>query len=241
MSSPVTIIVLAAGPASRFGGRTLAQSPDGSGEAGAVLGATLRNAIASGLPVLVVTTADLAPLVHQQIMCSRSFGSDVTELSDLVEVVSGFAVRVARRLREQDSVAGAVHVFIRTSPYRAKDRQHAPSATDPSFGTTQSAPKRMATSQRAQPGQHLRVGGRGEAARLQRASLGGEPQPPPNDARRQDGSERDCGRMRHRPSLRGGSMKRPAFSMSVSPKDIQNARVVGLVLHIREQFVKLGP
>lgn len=67
MSSPVTIIVLAAGPASRFGGRTLAQSPDGSGEAGAVLGATLRNAIASGLPVLVVTTADLAPLVHQQV------------------------------------------------------------------------------------------------------------------------------------------------------------------------------
>jgi DNA polymerase V len=74
---------------------------------------------------------DEAPLVHQQIMCSRSFGNAVTELPDLVEVVSGFAVRVARRLREQHSVASAVHVFIRTSPHRAQDRQHAPSATMP--------------------------------------------------------------------------------------------------------------
>ncbi len=74
---------------------------------------------------------DEAPLVHQQIMCSRSFGSAVTELPDLIEVVSGFAVQVARRLREQRSVASAVHVFIRTSPHRAQDRQHAPSATLP--------------------------------------------------------------------------------------------------------------
>jgi len=74
---------------------------------------------------------DDAPLVHQQIMCSRSFGNAVTELPDLVEVTSGFAVRVARRLREQRSVASAVHVFIRTSPHRAQDRQHAPSATMP--------------------------------------------------------------------------------------------------------------
>jgi DNA polymerase V len=74
---------------------------------------------------------DDAPLVHQQIMCSRSFGNAVTELPELAEVVSGFAVRVARRLREQRSVAKAVHVFIRTSPHRAHDRQHAPSATMP--------------------------------------------------------------------------------------------------------------
>jgi DNA polymerase V len=40
-------------------------------------------------------------------------------------------VRVARRLREQRSVASAVHVFIRTSPHRAQDRQHAPCATMP--------------------------------------------------------------------------------------------------------------
>ncbi|MBI5721308.1 MAG: Y-family DNA polymerase [Burkholderiales bacterium] len=72
-----------------------------------------------------------APEANQQIMCSRSFGAPVTELSDLIEVMSQFASQVARRLREQGSVAGAVHVFISTSPYRRNDRQHAPSATLP--------------------------------------------------------------------------------------------------------------
>ena len=72
-----------------------------------------------------------APEANQQIMCSRSFGAPVTALPDLVEVVSRFTSQVARRLREQGSVAGAVQVFISTSPYRNGDRQHAPSATLP--------------------------------------------------------------------------------------------------------------
>ena len=78
---------------------------------------------------------DDAPAANQQIMCSRSFGAPVSELPELVEVVSQFTSQVARKLREQGSVAGAVHVFIATSPYRQKhgqpDRQHAPSATLP--------------------------------------------------------------------------------------------------------------
>ena len=81
-----------------------------------------------GTPCLAV---DDAPDANQQIMCSRSFGAPVTELPELVEVVSQFTTQVARKLREQGSVAGAVHVFITTSPYRRNDRQHAPSATLP--------------------------------------------------------------------------------------------------------------
>ena len=72
-----------------------------------------------------------APQANQQIMCSRSFGSAVTDLPDLIEVLSQFTGQVARKLREQGSVAGAVHVFIATSPYRRNDVQHAPSATLP--------------------------------------------------------------------------------------------------------------
>ncbi len=68
---------------------------------------------------------------NQQMMCSRSFGEPVTDLPTMVEVVSGFATQVARKLREQGSVAGAVHVFVTTSPYRRNDPQHAPSATLP--------------------------------------------------------------------------------------------------------------
>ena len=72
-----------------------------------------------------------APDANQQIMCSRSFGAPVTDLAELIEVVSQFSTQVARKLRDQGSVAGAVHVFIATSPYRKGDRQHAPSATLP--------------------------------------------------------------------------------------------------------------
>jgi molybdenum cofactor cytidylyltransferase len=69
MNTPATVIVLAAGQASRFtgAGHKLAQALDGSDDAGAVLSVTLRNAIASRLPVLVVTTAELAPLACQQV------------------------------------------------------------------------------------------------------------------------------------------------------------------------------
>ena len=69
MQAPVTIIVLAAGQGSRFtgAGHKLAQSIEGGGDAGAVLSVTLRNAIASRLPVLVVTSAELAPLAYQQV------------------------------------------------------------------------------------------------------------------------------------------------------------------------------
>jgi DNA polymerase V len=85
-----------------------------------------------GVPCMDVNDA---PDANQQIMCSRSFGAPVTALPDLVEVVSQFTSQVARRLREQGSVAGAVQVFISTSPYRIADRhpdrQHAPSATLP--------------------------------------------------------------------------------------------------------------
>jgi molybdenum cofactor cytidylyltransferase len=70
MLSPVTVIVLAAGLGSRFAGtgHKLAQVVEGDDHAGtSLLGVTLRNAIASRLPVVVVTTADLAPLAHQQV------------------------------------------------------------------------------------------------------------------------------------------------------------------------------
>ena len=74
---------------------------------------------------------DDAPAANQQIMCSRSFGAPVTDLSELTEVASQFASRVAEKARHQHSVAGAVHVFIATSPFRKNDRQHSPSVTIP--------------------------------------------------------------------------------------------------------------
>ena len=72
---------------------------------------------------------DDAPAANQQIMCSRSFGAAVTNLRELIEVVSQLASPVAEKARDQHSVAGAVHVFISTSPFRQNDEQWSPSGT----------------------------------------------------------------------------------------------------------------
>jgi molybdenum cofactor cytidylyltransferase len=71
LNPPPTVIVLAAGMGTRFrgAGHKLAQmlADQDSGDAAPVLSLTLRHAIASRLPVLVVTTAELAPLAHEEV------------------------------------------------------------------------------------------------------------------------------------------------------------------------------
>lgn len=74
---------------------------------------------------------DDMPAAKQQIMCSRSFGKPVLELDGLIEAISEFGGRAAEKLRQQESLAGAVHVFIRTSPFRKDDRQYGGSVTVP--------------------------------------------------------------------------------------------------------------
>ncbi len=74
---------------------------------------------------------DHEPAAQQQIMCSRSFGAPVTTLAGLVEVVSQFTTRVAEKARQQQAAAGALQVFISTSPFRRHDAQHSPSVTLP--------------------------------------------------------------------------------------------------------------
>lgn len=66
-----TVIVLAASLGRRFGGDGQAPARDlgaeGLGDAGAAFSATLCNVLASGLSVLVVTTAEFAPLASRQV------------------------------------------------------------------------------------------------------------------------------------------------------------------------------
>lgn len=58
------------------------------------------------------------PPAKQEIACTRSFGAPVRDLVELQEAISQFSARAASKLREQDSAAGQVLVFIRTSPFR---------------------------------------------------------------------------------------------------------------------------
>lgn len=74
---------------------------------------------------------DNAPPPKQEIACTRSFGTQVSSKGALREALTEFASRAARKLRAQGSAAGAVHVFIRTSPFRPNDPQYASSSTVP--------------------------------------------------------------------------------------------------------------
>ena len=68
---------------------------------------------------------------RQQMMCSRSFGRPVYAIADMIEAVSAHATRVAEKVRQDQSLAGAVHVFVHTSPHRKQDKQYSASVTVP--------------------------------------------------------------------------------------------------------------
>lgn len=67
----------------------------------------------------------------QQIVCSRSFGQPVLHLAELNEAVSSYVTRAAEKLRRQSSLAGAIHVYITTGPFREKDPQYSQGITIP--------------------------------------------------------------------------------------------------------------
>lgn len=73
---------------------------------------------------------DDAPQPKKEIACTRSFGHAVTELSALTEAVTEFASRACEKVRKQNSLAGNVLVFIRTSPFRM-DEQYSRSMVVP--------------------------------------------------------------------------------------------------------------
>jgi DNA polymerase V len=73
---------------------------------------------------------DVTP-ARQQIMSSRSFGQPVTELADLQDAVAHFMTNAALKLRQQNSVAGMVQVFIMTDRFREDRPQYNPSFSLP--------------------------------------------------------------------------------------------------------------
>ena len=71
------------------------------------------------------------PGAKKEIACTRSFGQAVTQLCDLQEAITEFASRAAEKLRRQNSYAGQVLCFIRTSPFRLQDKQYSRSVVVP--------------------------------------------------------------------------------------------------------------
>lgn len=67
----------------------------------------------------------------QQIMSSRSFGRYVYRREELEEAVAAYISRAAEKLREQESVAGALMVYIRTNPFSPEQPQYQKALTVP--------------------------------------------------------------------------------------------------------------
>ncbi len=67
-----------------------------------------------GEPCLQVE--EFAP-TKQQIVCSRSFGSRITQYDDMREAVCTFAARAAGKLRGERQYCSQIAVFVRTSPH----------------------------------------------------------------------------------------------------------------------------
>ncbi|WP_312664655.1 translesion error-prone DNA polymerase V subunit UmuC, partial [Pantoea sp. CTOTU49201] len=58
---------------------------------------------------------EFAP-TKQQIVCSRSFGSRITEYMDMRQAVCSYAERAAEKLRRERQYCRQIAVFVRTSP-----------------------------------------------------------------------------------------------------------------------------
>lgn len=76
------------------------------------------------------------PESKKQIACTRSFGQPVIEHHHLQEALTEFTSRAAEKLRKQNSHAGQLMVFIRTSPFRKNDKQYSRSAVVPLYSPT---------------------------------------------------------------------------------------------------------
>lgn len=67
----------------------------------------------------------------QQIMSSRSFGQLVYDLPELEEAVASYVAKAAEKLRAQNSLAGAVQVYIRTNVFKPEVPQYQRAVTVP--------------------------------------------------------------------------------------------------------------
>lgn len=64
---------------------------------------------------------------RQQIVVSRSFGSEVTDLEDVQQAAATFAVRAAEKLRARSLQASGFWVWVNTNPFKADIPQYHPS------------------------------------------------------------------------------------------------------------------
>jgi DNA polymerase V len=65
----------------------------------------------------------------QTILCAKSFSKEITSQEEMTEAVSTYTARAAEKLREQDSLAARLTVFVRTNGFREDMPQYSNSFT----------------------------------------------------------------------------------------------------------------
>lgn len=70
--------------------------------------------------MVCIELEEISP-AKKQIISSRSFGYPVRDYNSLAESITLYMSRAAEKLRMQQSYAGSVHVYIRTSPFKPDD------------------------------------------------------------------------------------------------------------------------
>jgi DNA polymerase V len=85
------------------------------------------------------------PSERQQIMCSRSFGERIYDLENLAQAVSSHISRAAEKLRRQGALAGALTVYLRTSPFTSFNAWSASRAASDHHQSTLTRPLPEAT------------------------------------------------------------------------------------------------
>lgn len=68
---------------------------------------------------------------RQQIVVSRSFGQEISNLDDLSESISYFTTTAAEKLRKDGSVASSICVFVLTNPFKPNEPQYQRSVVVP--------------------------------------------------------------------------------------------------------------
>lgn len=81
---------------------------------------------------------EIAP-PKQQIITSRSFGQPVSTLEELQGAIAHFVANCARKLREQNSIASLIQIFIMTDRFRNDREQYCPSLCIPLVTPTSNA------------------------------------------------------------------------------------------------------
>ncbi|MEO5346483.1 MAG: Y-family DNA polymerase [Magnetococcus sp. YQC-9] len=82
----------------------------------------------NGMPCL--SLEEVVP-PRQRIQAARSFGMPVYTRDGLAAAILTFVRLASGRLRQQQSVAGALHLFMRTNPFQEKEPQYAAGITVP--------------------------------------------------------------------------------------------------------------